>query len=342
MDMQQNVSLHGYSTMRLGGTADYITEAKSQEDLQAAAEWADTKNLLIRVIGSGSNIIWRDEGFKGLLVVNRIQGFEKVAEDHISVTYKIGAGENWDETVQKTAELGLYGIECLSAIPGMVGATPVQNVGAYGQDISQTMVSLDAYDSKEKKFITLHGVDCDFGYRTSRFKTGDSGRFLISSVTLKLQKNPPADLWSHSLKEYLEAHNITNRDPLTFRNAIIAIRAAKLPDPKVVANTGSFFSNPIISNAELKKIRETFPDMPAWELGPDSQKLSAGWLIETAGFKGFSDPETGMATWKNHALVIVNEHAKNTADLMKFQQKIKDKVQELFGIMLEQEPELLP
>lgn len=340
--MQENVSLSGYSTMRLGGKSDYFVEARTKEDLVAAAEWADEHAVPLRVIGGGSNIIWRDEGFKGLLVANKIPGFEKINEDHISVTYTFGAGENWDETVRKTAEMGLYGIECLSAIPGTVGATPVQNVGAYGQDISQTMVSLEAYDCVEKKFVTLHGGDCDFGYRTSRFKGADNGRFLISSVALKLQKNPPAALWSNSLKDYLETHNITERDPMTFRNAIIAIRAAKLPDPAVVANTGSFFANPIISDAELARIWVNFPDMPAWEVGKDSQKLSAGWMIEAAGFKGYSDPETGMATWKNHALVIVNEHAESTGDLMKFQQKIKDKVEELFGVRLEQEPELLP
>jgi len=328
--------------MRLGGTADNFSVAKSKEDIKAAAEWAKAHELPIRIIGTGSNIIWRDEGFRGLLVENEITGFEKTSEDHLSATYKIGAGENWDEIVQRTAELGLYGIECLSAIPGTVGATPVQNVGAYGQDISQTLVNLEAYDCDKNDFVTMHGSDCNFGYRTSRFKGIDNSRFLITSVTLKLQRNPPTALWSHSLNEYLDENGIKERDPLTIRNAIIDIRSKKLPDPKVVANTGSFFSNPLIDTETLQKIRVNFPDMPAWDMGPDSHKLSAGWMIEEAGFKGISDPETGMSTWKNHALVIVNENAHSTNDLMKFQQKIKDKVKEMFGIELEQEPELLP
>ena len=342
MNIQKNEPLSAHSTMRLGGDADYMVEVDTMESLREAANWAAERSLPLRIIGAGSNIIWRDEGFKGLLILNKISGFEKVGEDDKTATYKIGAGENWDATVEKTALLNLYGIECLSAIPGMVGATPVQNVGAYGQDMSQTLVELETYDMLEKRFVVLQGDDCGFGYRTSRFKGVDNGRFLISSITLRLLRNPPASLWSHTLREYLEEHNIQARSAMTFRNAIIAIRAEKLPNPNKVANTGSFFANPVISNKRLEEIRKEYPDMPAWEIGPDSQKLAAAWLIEAAGFKGKKDDETGMSTWKNHALVLVNENAKSTNDLMKFQQKIKDRVEEMFGIELEQEPELLP
>lgn len=328
--------------MRLGGTADYMCHVKSKADLLAAVAWAEARELPLRMIGDGSNIIWRDEGYKGLLVINKIRGFEKTGEDHLSETYRIGAGENWDEIVEQTAGLKLYGIECLSLVPGTVGATPVQNVGAYGQDISQTLVSLEAYDLMEKDFMILHNGDCAFGYRTSRFKGIDNGRFLITSITLKLQRTEPAGFWSKSLTAYLDEHKIAKRDPMTIRQTIIAIRQAKLPDPAKVANNGSFFANPVIDNKFYKKLHRKYPDMPVWEVGPDHQKLSAAWLIEKAGFKGKKDPETGMTTWKNHSLVLVNEKAKSTLDLMKYEEKIVNKVSEMFGINLEREPELLP
>ncbi len=327
--------------MRLGGTADFMCEAKTKSDLVAAEEWAETRQLPIRVIGSGSNIIWRDEGFKGLLVVNKIPGFEKISEDHLSETYRIGAGEDWDMVVERTVKAGLSGIECLSLVPGTAGATPVQNVGAYGQDISQTLLSLYAYDRMEKDFVTIQNTDCGFGYRTSRFKSTDSGRFFIVSIDLKLQKNP-ASAVSKSVQAYLDDNKITDTSPATIRKAVVAIRKTKLPDPAQVANNGSFFANPIITNAQYKKLLKKYPDMPAWEIGKNQQKLAAAWLIEKAGFKGRRDPATGMSTWKNQALVLVNEKASSTADLLDFQDKILAKVHELFNIALEREPELLP
>ena len=341
MQILENVSLKLYSTMRLGGIARFVTEVKSRADLDEVLVWADNHKLPIRMIGSGSNIIWRDEGFDGLLVINKIMGFKKIAEDHLSETYRIGAGENWDKIVEKTVELGLSGIECLSLIPGTAGATPVQNVGAYGQDISQTMVSLEAYDQTKKTFVTIRASDCAFSYRTSRFKTEDSGRFLILSVDLKLNKRAP-DSVSKSVEAYLEERNISSRDIKTIRQAVIAIRKSKLPDPMQVANNGSFFANPIITNRELKRLRRKHPDIPAWEIDKDHQKLAAAWLIEKVGFKGKTDPSTGMSIWKNHALVFVNEHARATQDLLDFKQKIVSAVEEKFGVMLEQEPELLP
>ena len=342
MQFLTNKSLADYSTMRLGGIVDFVTEATTKEMLQEASIWASEHHVPLRVIGTGSNIIWRAEGFQGLLVINKISGFVKVSEDDSCVSYKIGAGENWDKTVEQISHLDLYGIECLSAIPGTVGATPIQNVGAYGQDISQTLTELEAYDTRTNTFVIFQAKDCKFGYRSSRFKTVDNGRYLISSITLKLLKNPPTTFRSHTLCEYLDEHSITGKDAKTIRKAIISIRAEKLPDLTKVANTGSFFANPIISNKQLEELRKNYPEMPAWEVGTDNQKLAAAWLIETAGFKGKKDEETGMSTWKNHALVVVNENAKSTNDLIEFQQKIKDKVYEMFKISLEQEPELLP
>lgn len=328
--------------MRLGGTADFLTEAKTSADLAKAEAWAESNQLPIRVIGGGSNIIWRDEGFKGLLVVNRIHGFEKIGEDSQSATYQIGAGEDWDTIVDQLVGLGLQGVECLSLIPGTVGATPIQNVGAYGQEIAQTLVEVEAYDRMEKAFVTLANEQCAFGYRTSRFKAVDNGRFLVSSVTLRLFKRGPQTPFYDSVQKYIEEKKIKEPTLMDIRKAVITIRSQKLPDPKKVANNGSFFANPIVDKNHFEHIKTAYKDVVSWDLKGKKYKISAAWLVQKAGFKDKVDAETGMTTWKNQALVLVNKKARSTADLLKFQQKIQDKVFEMFQVNLEREPELLP
>lgn len=342
MKIYKDVSLRLYSTMRLGGTADFMMTAKTRADLEAAEAWAEERQLPLRVIGGGSNIFWRDEGFKGLLVVNKIRGFEKLAEDASSASYRIGAGEDWDTVVDQFVGLGLQGVECLSLIPGTTGATPIQNVGAYGQDISQTLVELEAYDRMEKAFVTLQNQDCAFGYRTSRFKTVDNGRFLISSVTLRLHKEPPRPPFYDALQLYLDKHKLHEPTLAQVRQAVIAIRSQKLPDPAKVPNNGSFFANPFIDRAHYARLKRRYPDIRAWEIRKDMYKLSAAWLVEKAGFKDKLDAETGMSTWKHQSLVLVNRKARSTDDLLRYQDKITYKVHELFGVNLEREPELLP
>lgn len=341
MNILKGVSLRLYSTMRLGGNAEYMVEVTSPSEMQEAAEWALEKNLPIIIVGHGSNIVWRDEGFKGLVIVNRIKGFNKISEDPSSVTYEIGSGEDWDKTVERLVSKGLSGVESLSLIPGTAGATPVQNVGAYGQEISSVLIKVSAYDTKERRVVSLNNKDCQFGYRMSRFKSTDKGRFLITGIVLKLSKSVPKPPFYKTLQQYLDEHSITHYDAPTIREAVIAIRSSKLPDWHTIANNGSFFANPIISTSDYEKLKATYPEIVAWEYD-GKFKIAAGWLVEKAGFKGVDDEETGMSTWENQALVLVNKHAKSTADLLKFKQKIVVKVAEMFGITLEQEPELLP
>lgn len=342
MNILQNVSLREHSTMRLGGAAAYLAEVTSRSELSQVVAWADSQNVPIIMIGSGSNIVWRDEGFPGLVVVNKIMRFELFDEDTENAYVTIGAGENWDSAVARTTEAGLTGIECLSLIPGTAGATPVQNVGAYGQEISQTLVTVEAYDRQAKDFVTLRPDECAFSYRTSRFKTTDRGRFFITAITLHLMHGNPEPPFYPALTAYLEEHQITEYTPTNIRNAVIAIRQLKLPDPAQVANNGSFFANPIIDAGDAARLAEDYPTMPYWPVGADKVKIPAAWLIEQAGFKGVRDEETGMATWYPQPLVLVNEHAKSTADLLKFRQKILDTVKAKFNITLQQEPELLP
>ena len=340
MFILENVPLSNYSTMRLGGNAAFMTEVSSRQEIADAIAWADERQLPAMIIGEGSNIIWDDDGYPGLVLINKLQSFEITSEFDGGTYITVGSGMHWDDFVAKTVEMGLSGIESLSLVPGTVGATPVQNVGAYGSEVSETITTLEAYDRQEKKLVTLRGSDCNFGYRTSRFKTTDKNRFFITYVTFFLQRTNPQPPFYNAVQQYILDHQIHEVTPSIVREAVIAIRTAKLPDPAVVANNGSFFANPVITNPEYVELSAEYPDVPHWAT-EKGVKIAAAWLIEQTGFKDFHDAETGMATWPTQPLVLVNEHAETTAQLKQFKQKITDAVQTKFKISLEQEPELI-
>jgi UDP-N-acetylmuramate dehydrogenase len=343
MQQYQDVSLAGYSTMRLGGKAKYAVEVTTRTELEEVVAWATEQTLPMIMVGIGSNIVWRDEGFDGLLIINKLMRYEDFAEDETNHYVTMGSGENWDSVVARTVEAGLTGIEALSLIPGNSGATPVQNVGAYGQDISQTLTSLEAYDTVTKAYVNIPAMDCGFGYRTSRFNGADKGRFFITAITLHLTTGNPQPPFYTSLQKYLDDKKISDYTPVSIRAAVIDIRSHKLPDPAIVANNGSFFANPIVDAGTLAQIQSDYPEVPHWDTNePGKIKLPAAWLVEQAGFKDFTDVETGMATWPVQALVLVNKNAQSTADLLKFKQKIVDAVANKFAVTLVQEPELLP
>ena len=343
MQILENVSLVGYSTMRLGGTARYLVEIQSKWDIGQAWQWAQERQLPVLMVGTGSNIVWRDEGFPGLIMVNKITGYDDFAEDARSHYITVGSGENWDSVVVRTVDAGLTGIEALSFIPGTAGATPVQNVGAYGQDVSQTIMSVEVFDTTTGQLTNVPSEACGFGYRKSLFQTDYRGRFFITAVTFHLTAGNPQPPYYGAIEQYL-ADNPANGavTPKVIREAVIAIRRAKLPDPAEIANNGSFFANPVVTNGQLVELRAVFPEMPCWPNDDGSAKIPAAWLIEQAGFKDVHDEQTGMATWAKQPLVLVNEHAKSTSDLLAFRDKIITTVEEKFKITLTQEPELLP
>jgi UDP-N-acetylmuramate dehydrogenase len=343
MNIQKNVSLKSHSTMRLGGRARYLAEANSLEQLGEILTWSSQQNMQVIVIGDGSNIVWKDTDYPGLVIVNKIRGFTmREIGGTGSAQFTFGAGENWDEAVAKTVKLGYTGIERLSLIPGTCGAAPVQNIGAYGSEIKDTLISVRAYDTQQETYVTLTNQDCQFGYRKSIFNQEAKSRYIIVSVTLKLTKEPPQPPFYGSLQDYLDSHSITDYTSKNLREAVIAIRSSKLPDPTEVANNGSFFGNPIVDANLANKLQQQYPDMPSWPAADSTTKLSAAWLIEQAGFtKGYQDDQTGMALWQNQALVLVNEHATTTADLLAFKQKIVSAVHQKFGVTLHQEPELI-
>ncbi|TXG76748.1 UDP-N-acetylmuramate dehydrogenase [Patescibacteria group bacterium] len=338
--MQEHVSLALHSTMRLGGTARYLVELHDKAALTDHLGWAAENNLPVIMIGQGSNIIWKDDEFNGLVVVNKLRGvlFETDGEDTLLT---VAAGEPWDNVVAQACERGLNGIAELSLIPGTAGATPVQNVGAYGREIADVLVGIEAYDTESRGFVTLHSEDCAFGYRTSRFKTDDRGRFYITAITLQLSKTSPQPPYYQAVEDYLVQHKLSDPTVMNIRQAVIAIRSQKLPDPATVANNGSFFGNPIITQ-EAYDSSTALQSIKAWPLEDGMVKLSAAALLEQSGFKNHHDSDTGMATWPAQPLVLVNESAKQTADLLAYRQRIVNAVREKFGIELEQEPELLP
>lgn len=343
LQFQQNVSLRDHSTMRLGGNAAYLCEVHNRQEVEEAVRWAGEQNLPILMIGDGSNIIWKDEGFPGLVIVNKIMGFEEQQEDEENYYVTVGAGENWDSVVARTAAKGMTGIEGLSLIPGTAGATPVQNVGAYGQEISQTLVSVEVYDLQAKQFMNIQNMDCAFSYRTSRFKAADRGRFLITGITLHLLRQNPQPPFYRAVQQYFDDHNIHDGiTPQVMRDAVVAIRQSRLPDPAKIANNGSFFGNPIVDEAVYIQLQADHGEVPHWPTSDGRVKISAAWLIEKAGLKDYHDAETGMATWPAQPLVFVNERAQTTAHLLAFRQKVLDTIKQKFNITLQQEPELLP
>jgi len=340
MYILDDVPLNAYSTMKLGGKAAHLCDINDQNEIPKAIAWAEDKKLPIIMIGGGSNIIWSDEGFAGLVLVNKINSYE-LTENDTSAYLTVGAGEVWDFVVERSVTNGYSGLELLSFIPGTAGATPIQNVGAYGKEISDVLTTVQAYDKQTKQFVTIPASDCDFGYRTSRFKTTDKNRYFISSVGFMLTRSNPEPPFYATLQTYLTEHKITTYTPQIIRDAVIAVRQSKLPDPQTVANNGSFFANPIISQQILLDLQNRFPDIQHWTNDDGTVKLSAGWLIENAGYKDAHDEALGMATWSKQANVLVNEHAKTTADLLSFKQRIVNGVKQKFGVELLQEPELI-
>jgi UDP-N-acetylmuramate dehydrogenase len=336
MEIHTNIPLKHHLTMKLGGPARFFTEVRTTDELLSVYRNARSKNLPIFILGGGSNIIARDEGFAGLIIRIRIPGFEIIHDDINTTTIKVGAGESWDETVKKTVDMHLTGIEAMSAIPGTFGAAPVQNIGAYGQEIADTLISLEAYDSETDQIVTLTNEQCEFSYRNSIFRSTEAGRYVIINLTVKLSKSMPQPPFYESLQTYLNEHKITLFTHQTIRDAVMAIRAEKLPDPALKPNTGSFFKNAIVENWQLEELRKTYPDIQIFDMGNGTSKIPTGWLIEKAGLKG--QLLHGMRIHDKNALVLVNESASSYNDLAQARDEIIGKVRDTFRIHIEQEP----
>jgi len=336
MDIHQNISLKNYTTMRLGGDARFMAPVSTADEVQTLYQNAKQQNIEVFVLGGGSNVIARDETFDGIVLLNRIRGFEVLSDDQITAQIKIGAGENWDEIVAKTVEMELSGIEALSGIPGTAGAAPVQNIGAYGQELADVLVSLEAYDSQTNQIVILTAEDCQLTYRHSIFRGEAMGRYCILNITLELYHATPKPPFYEALQRYLDEQNISIYTAKTIRQAVIEIRKTKLPDPAEKPNSGSFFKNAIIEKWQYDTLKEKTPDMPSYDMPDNNYKIPTGWLIEQAGLKG--QLLHGMRVYDKNALVLINESAQSYADLAGARQEIRQKVYDRFQIQIEQEP----
>ena len=336
MDIHTDIPLKNYVTMRLGGNARFMTDIHSSAEVAQIVQKAAAQNLHMYVLGGGSNTVVRDEGFDGLVLRNRIPGFEVVADTASDTTIKIGAGEDWDSVVKRTVDMNLIGIECLSAIPGTAGAAPVQNIGAYGQEVAETLISLEAYDIQDGQHVTLTNEQCGFSYRHSIFRGESAGRYIITTITLRLYKAAPQPPFYRAVQDYLDTNNVTLYTAKALRDAVMAIRKDKLPDPKERPNNGSFFKNAIVEDWQLSDLRAKYPDVPSYDMPDGRFKVPTGWLIEQTGLKG--QLLHGMRVHDKNALVLINESAASYADLAAARDEIIGAVRDMFRIIIEQEP----
>jgi UDP-N-acetylmuramate dehydrogenase len=337
MQILKDQPLFSHTTMKLGGKAKYLVFINNESELIEALNYVNNNNLAFIVLGSGSNIIFGDKGFDGLVIINQIKGFEINSD---SGEAWANSGESWDDFVLMTIEKSLYGIEALSLIPGTVGASPVNNIGAYGQEVSQSIKLVRAYDTIDNCFKNLSAIECNFGYRSSLFKNEQYGRFVITKVYFKLKKTdndykPPQ---YDSLLKALSNNEISHPTPIDVRNVVIDIRSAKLPDPSVIANTGSFFKNPIVDKEIKEALLSEYPDLIYFEHN-NKYKLAAGWLIDKAGLKGYA--KEGIRVYDKQALVLVNEGTRSYQALENMKNYIQAKIYEKYGVMLEPEPEII-
>lgn len=324
--------------MKIGGNANYVADIASKEELQRIYQKSKKLGQPVYVIGGGSNLIAHDEGFPGLIIHNRIMGMTISNDNPSATTIVTGAGEIWDDLVKYTVDLGLSGIEAMSGIPGTVGASPVQNIGAYGQEIADTFVSCEAYDTTADTFVTLSWEDCKFSYRHSIFRGEAAGRYIITSVTMTLNKTMPEPPFYDVLDKYLAAKHIdaSTVTVQTIREAVVDIRMNKLPDPKILPNAGSFFKNAVVEKWKINDLLKTYPNMPTYPVDDHHYKIPAGWLIETCNLKG--EVIHGMQVHDGNAVVLVNDTATGYADLAAAREQIISTVRDTFQIVLEQEP----
>ncbi len=335
MKIRKNVKISELTTMRLGGAARFVIEVESPEEVKKAFDFARERSLPTFALGGGANTIGHDEGFDGVIILNRIKGIEVIDETDQNLIIRGMGGEIWDDVVQFTSEKGWSGIEALTDIPGTLGAAPVQNIGAYGQDVAQVIEKVEAFDTETNQMATILPTEMGMGYRKTIFNHGpNAGRYFIVAVTLKLHKNRMTPPFYTSLQNYVDEHQVTDFSPMNIRLMVRKIRASKLPDPKSLASSGSFFKNVMLSDVEADTAEARGIQVYRGQNGKN--QINSGWLIEQAGLKG--QEFFGMRVSDKAALILINENAKSYADLARARQYIIDTVKEKFGFTLEQEP----
>lgn len=350
LDIQTDVSLAPLTTFKIGGPARYFLKAASESEVKKGVEFARTNSIPLFILGGGSNILVSDEGFDGLVLQICLKGIDVRIRDKETSLVEANAGEDWDNFVEFCVGQSLQGVECLSGIPGFVGGTPVQNVGAYGQEVSETISSVRCFDRFEDRIIEMSSKDCGFAYRTSIFNTLETDRYIVLKVVFVLKKATSAEIRYADLKREFGESMPTLSE---IRRAVLRIRAAKSmvisPEDPNSRCAGSFFKNPLVSISQFEALVsrakdrgmiENREDVPCFTVDDVRRKIPAAWLIENAGFyKGFSRGNVGIST--KHALSIINRGGARAVDLIEFKSEIQRAVKEYFGIDLVPEPNFI-
>jgi UDP-N-acetylmuramate dehydrogenase len=342
----ENIPLAPLTTLKIGGPAKYFVEARSDGEVQEALQFARSRDLPLFVLGGGSNLVIADAGWPGLVLKIAIPGIDERSghDDEGKGLFDVGAGEPWDKFVSRAVMAHCAGVECLSGIPGSAGGTPVQNVGAYGQEVAETIAAVRVLDLKDNQVRELCKEACQFSYRSSIFNTSERGRFIVLRVTYALTPGGSARIAYADLKRHFEGRE-TMPNLAEVREAVRHIRALKgmllIPGDPDSQSAGSFFKNPVLSEQQHEDLKKgaavrglTVPSYPALE---SHKKVSAAWLVEHSGFaKGFGFGRVGIST--KHALAIVNRDEATAADILTLKEQIQHRVEEIWGVQLEPEP----
>jgi UDP-N-acetylmuramate dehydrogenase len=339
MQVHQNYFLKKYNTFAIEVYARYFATFSSVEDLQTLL--STNSNLLpTLILGGGSNILLT-KNYDGFVLKNEISGIEIISESEEEVFIKVGAGISWHCFVMYCVEKNYGGVENLSLIPGNVGASPMQNIGAYGVEIKDVFYELEALDLKEKNIKTFTAGECEFGYRESVFKKKYKDQFAILNVTVRLRKKPVFNISYGAIEEELKKMEVEHLSIKSISDAVIHIRSSKLPDPKLIGNAGSFFKNPVLHKHELEKheLRNSPANIPFYQIDEDHFKIPAGWLIEQCGWKGYRKDDAGC--YDKQALVLVNYGNATGKEIYNLSEEIILSVKEKFGIILEREVNII-
>lgn len=338
MTVHENYSLKTLNTFGIDASARYYTQASSVAEFQEIISTATYKNTPKLILGGGSNLLFT-KNFDGLVLKNNLKGISivKETEDHYYV--KAAAGEVWHQFVMYCVEHNFAGLENLSLIPGNVGASPMQNIGAYGVEIKDSFYELEALHIQDNTLHTFSNADCKFGYRESVFKRALKNQFIIVSVTFKLLKKPVFNTSYGAIEKELQVMGIQVPSIQSISKAVCNIRSSKLPNPAEIGNAGSFFKNPEISADKLNSLKTQFPELVSYDLPNGNAKLAAGWLIEQCGWKGKTIGDAGVH--KLQALVLVNYKNATGAEILALSQQIMDSVQHKFGVELEREVNII-
>ncbi len=340
MNIKANVSLRALNTLALPGRAEFFCRVSSNEELAEALAYARAEKLTVTILGGGSNVVLAGD-IAGLVVQIATCGIERVRQGDNSpcVHWTAAAGENWHQFVQHTLAEKSYGLENLSLIPGLLGAAPIQNIGAYGLEISDRFVSLEALEIATGKAVHFSKSDCQFGYRDSVFKQGGAGQFVVTAVTVALSEQATVDISYPALAAALAESSQEAPTPQQVSAAVCRIRQQKLPDPAVQPNAGSFFKNPVLSSEQWQQLQAEYPQLPGYPQPDGTIKLPAAWLIDQAGWKGTQGQ--GCGVHREHALVLVNSDACSGRQLLQLAGDIIVDIQQRFGILLAIEPQVL-